>query len=133
MFLMAYLTIFFQVMNAEQFKLPDELNPHELLPYSWKWKDERQDLEQDSAFMKNCITCSKSSRGVPSVTCDFCHSVFHLDCLDPPLCEIPSVRLSCQKRLHFVNAKFHFKKIIILHYKIWCYYFIKYDFYRIEY
>ena len=30
-----------QVMNAEQFKLPPELQPHIQLPFSWKWKEER--------------------------------------------------------------------------------------------
>jgi hypothetical protein len=53
--------ISFQVMNAEQFKLPAELNPQEQLPYSWKWKDERQDDHE--TFPKNCCVCLKSSRG----------------------------------------------------------------------
>lgn len=80
-------------MNAEQFKLPPELNPNEHLPFSWKWKDERQD--ETDVYSKNCAICSKSSRGVPSVSCDFCPMVYHLDCLDPPLCEIPTDRWMC--------------------------------------
>ncbi len=76
-------------MNAEQFKLPAEMNPQEQLPFSWKWKDERQD--DNDTYPKNCSACNKMSRGVPAVTCDYCSSVYHLDCLDPPLCEVPSV------------------------------------------
>ena len=30
-----------QVMNAEQFKLPPEMQPNIQLPFSWKWKEER--------------------------------------------------------------------------------------------
>lgn len=80
-----------QVMNAEQFKLPPELQPNEQLPFSWKWKDERQD--DNDSLPKICVVCGKSTRGVPSVACDFCPNVYHLDCLDPPLCEIPTVGL----------------------------------------
>ena len=78
-----------QVMNAEQFKLPPELHPNEQLPFSWKWKEERQD--ENDTYPKNCTICAKTSRRMPSVACDFCPCVYHLDCLDPPLCEIPSV------------------------------------------
>lgn len=59
--------------------------------YSWKWKEERQD--DNDTFPKNCAICGKTSRGVPTVACDFCPLVYHLDCLDPPLCEIPTVSL----------------------------------------
>ena len=76
-------------MNAEQFKLPPELHPNEQLPFSWKWKEERQD-DYDT-YPKNCYVCGKTSRGMPTVACDFCPLVYHLDCLDPPLCEIPTV------------------------------------------
>ena len=78
-----------QVVNAEEFKLPKELENKESLPFSWKWSDERHD-DYDQ-FPKNCAGCSKTSRKVPSIGCDFCPSVYHLDCLDPPLCEIPRV------------------------------------------
>ena len=77
--------------NAEEFKLPQELHPHENLPFSWKWKEERRD--GNDTFPKNCAVCGKTSRGVPSVSCDFCPLVYHLDCLDPPLCEIPTVSI----------------------------------------
>ena len=87
-----YIYIFpLQVTNAEEFKLPQELHPHENLPFSWKWKEERRD--GNDTFPKNCAVCGKTSRGVPSVSCDFCPLVYHLDCLDPPLCEIPTVSI----------------------------------------
>jgi len=80
-----------QVINATQFNLPEALDPREPLPFSWKWSDERQD--DYDAHPRLCFACSKTSRGVPSVGCDFCPNVYHLDCLDPPLCEIPRVSL----------------------------------------
>ena len=45
-----------------------------------------------SLIYRCCTACFKTCRGVPSVGCDFCSSIYHLDCLDPPLCEIPRVR-----------------------------------------
>jgi hypothetical protein len=89
-FYLFFSTFFSQVSNAEQFKLPAELEPHESLPFSWKWSDERED-DLDSS-PRNCANCFKTSRGIPSIACDFCPNIFHLDCLDPPLAEIPRVR-----------------------------------------
>lgn len=79
-----------QVANADQHKLAPEFNPQENLPWSWKWSEERED-EKDSHKTKLCNVCSKSGRNMPSVACDFCPLVYHLDCLNPPLCEIPRV------------------------------------------
>jgi hypothetical protein len=81
---------FLKVVNAEQFKLPRELESRESLPFSWKWSDERQQDDLDHA-PRNCSVCHKNSRGVPAVGCDFCPCIFHLDCLDPPLCDVPKV------------------------------------------
>jgi len=94
-----------QVMNAEQFVLPNELKPNEHLPFSWKWADERQD--DFDTYPKNCSVCRKTSRGIPTVGCDFCASVYHLDCLDPPLCEIPKVeRWMCPNHVeNFVDSE----------------------------
>ena len=78
-----------QISNAEEFALPKNLETKETLPFSWKWADERQD--DFDTYPKNCQNCQKTSRGVPALGCDFCGSVYHLDCLDPPLCEIPKV------------------------------------------
>merc|ERR1712226_1262800 len=76
-----------QVMNAEQFKLPNEMDPKEELPFSWKWADDKAD--QDDHGPKFCYVCRKANRGMPAIACDYCSSIFHLDCLDPPLSEIP--------------------------------------------
>ena len=91
-------------MNAEQFKLPPELHPNEQLPFSWKWKEERQD-DYDT-YPKNCYVCGKTSRGMPTVACDFCPLVYHLDCLDPPLCEIPTVSKKTQNRFEYLTVRF---------------------------
>ncbi len=32
---------------------------------------------------------------MPAVACDYCPNIFHLDCLDPPLAEIPRDRWMC--------------------------------------
>jgi len=43
---------------------------------------------------------------VPSVQCDFCPAVYHLDCLDPPLCEIPTDRWMCPNHVEqFIDSK----------------------------
>ena len=34
-----------KVTNAEQFKLPQEMEVHENLPFSWKWSDEARNHE----------------------------------------------------------------------------------------
>ncbi len=53
-----------------------------------------------------CFACSKTSRNVPSVGCDFCPNVYHLDCLNPPLCEIPKERWMCPAHPeHLIDSK----------------------------
>jgi len=93
-----------QVANASQFTLPDSMDPCEQLPFSWKWADERQDDFDTNPRM--CFSCGKTTRGVPSVACDFCPNVFHLDCLNPPLTEIPRERWMCPAHPeHLIDAK----------------------------
>ncbi|XP_062591145.1 PHD finger protein 21A-like isoform X1 [Saccostrea cucullata] len=41
-----------------------------------------------------CAVCNQSGQ---LLLCDTCSKVFHLQCLDPPLSEIPDGRWSCQK------------------------------------
>ncbi|QQP35148.1 FYVE-containing protein_ putative, partial [Caligus rogercresseyi] len=84
-----------QVVNAVELS--------EKLPFSWKWSDEaRDDLE---THPKNCVVCQRTSRGVPALSCDYCSSVYHLDCLDPPLCEIPKDTWMCPTHVeHFVDS-----------------------------
>ena len=45
----------FQVSNAEQFKLPHDLESREALPFSWKWAEERQD--DFETYPKSCFIC----------------------------------------------------------------------------
>ena len=35
----------FQVTNADQFKLPREMEMHEKLPFSWKWSNEIREAD----------------------------------------------------------------------------------------
>ena len=63
-----------------------------------------------SLIYRCCTACFKTCRGVPSVGCDFCSSIYHLDCLDPPLCEIPRVRNSNE------NASKSDLKLFVWHY-----------------
>ena len=39
--------------------------------------------------------CDRSCRWAPLVPCDYCPLYFHMDCLDPPLCSLPSGRWMC--------------------------------------
>ena len=45
----------FQVMNAEQFTLPNELKPNEQLPFTWKWADERKSKKTNMYHLSNII------------------------------------------------------------------------------
>lgn len=107
-----------QITNAEQFKLPQELESREALPFSWKWSEERQD--DFDTYSKNCFACRKTSRGVPCIACDFCACVFHLDCLDPPLCEIPKERWMCPNHVeHFLDSNLVPSTSVTERLKIW--------------
>ena len=79
--------------NATEFELPKAINLPEVFPYSWKWStDEKRrnvetECERGTHIM--CYVCCRTARAGPMVTCDFCPLSFHLDCLDPPMSEIP--------------------------------------------
>ena len=76
--------------NPVEFELPKAINLPEKFPYTWKWStdEKRQRLDVDSRQVV-CYVCGKSSRAGPLVSCDYCPLSFHLDCLDPPMSEIP--------------------------------------------
>ena len=76
--------------NASEFELPKAINLPEQFPYSWKWStdEKRRKLEDENGHIM-CYVCVKTSRVGPLVTCDYCPLSFHLDCLDPPMSEIP--------------------------------------------
>ena len=76
--------------NATEFELPKDINVPETFPYSWKWStDEKRQRVSEESKQKLCYVCCKSSRLGPMVSCDYCPLSFHLDCLDPPMSEIP--------------------------------------------
>jgi len=83
--------------SVEEFNLPKNIYVPEKFPYAWKWSTEERrnrgqpNQEFDSrGKLKMCYVCVRSSRLGPLVQCDFCPCLFHMDCLDPPLAEIPS-------------------------------------------
>eukprot|EP00090_Calanus_glacialis_P019103 TRINITY_DN29443_c0_g1_i1.p1 TRINITY_DN29443_c0_g1~~TRINITY_DN29443_c0_g1_i1.p1 ORF type:complete len:772 (+),score=286.60 TRINITY_DN29443_c0_g1_i1:49-2364(+) len=82
--------------NAHEFELPHSLNLPERFPYSWKWssaeKRKKMLLDEEPeprGQVTMCHVCVKSSRVGPLVRCDYCPLSFHLDCLDPPISEVP--------------------------------------------
>ncbi|XP_078491510.1 uncharacterized protein LOC723799 [Ciona intestinalis] len=44
---------------------------------------------------KLCFVCSRSCRMAPLIQCDYCSLTFHIDCLDPPLTNLPTSRWMC--------------------------------------
>jgi hypothetical protein len=88
--------------NASEFELPLRLGHHsQKFPFSWRWSSEADRRRQkgtdgdeveprDRDKVRLCYTCVRSSRLGPLVSCDFCPCAFHMDCLDPPLSEVPT-------------------------------------------
>jgi len=82
--------------NATEFELPGSLDLPRKFPYSWKWstaEKRKKMLSEEETEPRGqttmCYVCVKSCRTGPLVRCDYCPLSFHLDCLDPPLSEIP--------------------------------------------
>ena len=93
--------------NPVEFELPKAINLPEKFPYSWKWStdDKRQRVDVEGRQVV-CYVCGKSSRAGPLVSCDFCPLSFHLDCLDPPLSEIPRDVWMCPNHVEcFLDTK----------------------------
>uniref|UniRef100_T1EGY8 PHD-type domain-containing protein n=1 Tax=Helobdella robusta TaxID=6412 RepID=T1EGY8_HELRO len=51
---------------------------------------------------KLCHICTRSCRIAPLLQCDYCPLVFHIDCLDPPLANIPSTTWMCPNHVEHV-------------------------------
>ena len=75
-------------------------------------KNKRKDHELDTNGLvplpvKTCYYCSRSCRKAPLIQCDYCTSLFHADCLDPPLLSLPSTgRWMCPLHVeHVLDAK----------------------------
>jgi len=100
--------------NAQEFGLPPAINLPEKFPYSWKWSsaEKRKRMLADEepeprGQVTKCHVCVKSSRVGSLVKCDYCPLSFHLDCLDPPLSEIPRDVWMCPNHVEqFLDNKF---------------------------
>jgi len=99
--------------SAEEFQLPSKMGIAEKFPYSWKWSEPKkvkaradEDLFEPRGQVKFCYVCVKSSRLGPLIQCDYCPSVFHMDCLDPPLSEKPRDVWMCPNHVeNFLDSK----------------------------
>nr|CAD7266830.1 unnamed protein product [Timema shepardi] len=97
-------------LNPQQFSLPKEMIPIlpfpgiDKLPRPGKIKkgngSKRKYVDQDkegagaSSGIK-CAHCGRSGSNKNLIACDFCSSVYHLDCLDPPLTSMPAGKWMC--------------------------------------
>jgi len=99
--------------NAQEFELPRAVNFPERFPYSWKWSsaEKRKKMLADEepeprGQVTKCHVCVKSSRVGALVRCDYCPLSFHLDCLDPPLSEVPRDVWMCPNHVEqFLDSK----------------------------
>lgn len=56
----------------------------------------KQQCEQESEFdYTNCEVCNSADREESMLLCDGCDKGYHMDCLDPPLTEIPAGSWYC--------------------------------------
>jgi len=101
------------MQNAEEFQLPTNIHVPEKFPYAWKWSAAEQKLRTQRSEdgdtrskLSLCYVCVKSNRVGVLVQCDFCPCQFHMDCLDPPLAEIPSDVWMCPNHVEsFLDSK----------------------------
>jgi len=99
--------------NPTEFELPHKVDLPERFPYSWKWSsaEKRRKMLADEepeprGQVTLCYICVRSSRVGPLVRCDFCPLSFHLDCLDPPLSEVPRDVWMCPNHVEqFLDSK----------------------------
>ncbi|CAG2235914.1 PHD finger protein 12 [Mytilus edulis] len=96
-----------KLMNPTQFELPKDTAPTMNMPGSSKrkwWGRDRNTQkklahELDNGIVplpaKTCFMCDRSCRVGPLVQCDYCPLLYHMDCLDPPMVSLPTVRWIC--------------------------------------
>lgn len=107
-----------KMMNPTQFELPKGVAPTMNMPGSskrkWWGKDRNTQKklahELDNGLVplpaKTCYICDKSCRVGPLIQCDYCPLLYHMDCLDPPLTSLPTVRWICPNHPeNFVDEK----------------------------
>jgi len=96
------------LLNPRQFELPVEMTEQFPFPGSERadhMKNGRRvktkrlvELDSNGCVplpAKLCFTCNKSCKKAPLISCDYCSLYFHQDCLDPPMCALPSGRWMC--------------------------------------
>jgi len=113
--------------NATEFELPHAINLPEKFPYSWKWSsaEKRKKMLADEepeprGQVTMCHVCVKSSRVGPLVRCDYCPLSFHLDCLDPPMSEVPRDVWMCPNHVEqFLDNKILSSTSITERVKLW--------------
>ncbi|KAL4223515.1 PHD finger protein 12 [Mactra antiquata] len=101
-----------KVLNPVQFELPKDIDCTVPLPGSYKrkyWGRDRNAPPKKAAHeidnglvplpAKLCFVCNKSCRISPLLPCDYCPSLYHLDCLDPPLTSVPTTNWMCPKHV----------------------------------
>lgn len=104
------------LLNPRQFELPRELNRTFPFPGSERIEPMRNGrrvkskrvFDVDSAGLvplpaKLCFMCRRSCKKAPLIACDYCTSLFHQDCLDPPLTALPAGLWMCPNHPeHFI-------------------------------
>lgn len=96
------------LLNPRQFELPVEMTQQFPFPGSERadhMKNGRRvktkrliELDSNGCVplpAKLCFTCNKSCKKAPLISCDYCSLYFHQDCLNPPMCALPSGRWMC--------------------------------------
>ncbi|CAO1415463.1 unnamed protein product [Diamesa serratosioi] len=105
------------LLNPRQFELPREMNQTFPFPGSERIEPMRNGrrvkskrvFDVDSAGLvplpaKLCFMCRKSCKKAPLIACDYCTSLFHQDCLDPPLTALPAGLWMCPNHPeHFID------------------------------
>nr|CDJ82848.1 Zinc finger domain containing protein [Haemonchus contortus] len=80
--------------NARQFDVPpsiriDGLAPYGLMPYKGLAQPRQIIIDEP------CVICEGIGEESPKIQCDFCKYVYHVDCLQFPLCSPPSEAWMC--------------------------------------
>lgn len=60
-----------------------------------------QELDRDNlpSILRTCFLCRKGWRKAPLINCDYCPLIYHADCIDPPLTNIPVTRWMCPSHI----------------------------------
>lgn len=126
------------LLNPRQFELPRELNRTFPFPGSERIEPMRNGrrvkskrvFDVDAAGLvplpaKLCFMCRRSCKKAPLIACDYCTSLFHQDCLDPPLTALPAGLWMCPNHPeHFIVRFVVFVinltlKLILFQFKDW--------------